>query len=106
MEKKDLFEELFESMNEEMSKDDKKEVFDKTEKLLSNDFNAVIVATNNGQLVVGRKYNIISVIISILSEMYKKNQISKSELKSIFMSVITEGEDFKKITDMLKEIFE
>lgn len=102
MEKKNLFE----SMNEEMSKDDKKEVFDKTEKLLSNDFNTVIVATNNGQLVVGRKYNIISVIIRILSKMYKNNQISKSELKSIFMSVITEDEDFEKITDMLKEIFE
>lgn len=81
-------EELKESLGKNISEEKKKEIYSNMKELLKKDFDGIIVATNNGNIVVGNKLNIIAIICSVLSYMYEHEQISKSELKGIFKTVV------------------
>lgn len=81
-------EELKESLGKNISEKKKKEIYSNMKELLKKDFDGIIVATNNGNIVVGNKLNIIAIICSVLSYMYEHEQISKSELKGIFKTVV------------------
>lgn len=103
--------ELKESLGQNISEKKKKEIYSGMKKLLKKDFNGIIVATNNGNIVVGNKLNIIAIIGAVLSYMYENEQISKSELKGIFETVVEvsgdkEEDDEEQHNDFDRKKFE
>lgn len=103
--------ELKESLGQNISEKKKKEIYSGMKKLLKKDFNGIIVATNNGNIVVGNKLNIIAIIGAVLSYMYENEQISKSELMGIFETVVEvsgdkEEDDEEQHNDFDRKKFE
>ena len=112
-------EEIIKGMMEEANKDmissKKKEIYDGMEKLLNQGFSSIVVATDNGNIVVGHKINVMSAIGATLADMYERGQLDKSDLDLIVEGVIETAktekkqdetdELMKKLDESLKKLF-
>ena len=110
---------MIEEANKDMISSKKKEIYEGIEKLLGQGFNSIVVATNNGNIVVGHKINVMSAIGATLADMYDKGQINKHDLELLIEGVIeVTREDqnkkdendldiiTKKLEESLKKLFD
>lgn len=108
--------EMIKKSNKDMTSSEKKEIYEGIERLLSQGFSCIVLATNKGNVVVGNKINIMSAIGMFLGDLYQKDQLNKEDLETIIEAVIEisnkenkqskTDELMKKLDESLKKLFD
>lgn len=110
--KKEILEMIEKQVSKELEEKEKKEVYEKIVDLFEKGMNSVFVATNNGSIIVGNKIAVIGTVGTALQKLYNSNNLTKTDLKTMFDTIIEtsekseEKDSIEKLLDELSELFD